>query len=184
MAINVKCDPLNSNFDAPIGPPIPGMPGFSFDVNFPTVPTDWLKGFPEDILNLLKRLKLRMPGGASLQHAVDSLAKGISNILSKMLNYLNLFMGFYMMILAIVEMIVCVIKVLCAFPNPFSVFRAVKRLIRNCLPIFISIVFPYFALLLLLLALIELLIALIEYIINMIKRLINQLLKNFRRLKA
>jgi hypothetical protein len=118
MALNVKCDPLNSNFDAPSGPAIPGMPGFSFDVNFPTIPTDWLKGFPENITELLNRLKLRMPGGGILQDVVKNLAQSISSILSKMLSYLNLFMGFYMMILAIVEMIVCVIKVLCAFPNP------------------------------------------------------------------
>jgi hypothetical protein len=113
---------------------------------------------------------------------VDNLAKDVAKIISDLLSYLNIFMGFYMFVLAIIEMIMCIINVLCAFKNIFKMIRAVKKLITKCMPIFISIVFPWFVLLNLLLTLIAILLALIEYIILMIKRLIEQIIKNLRKL--
>ncbi len=182
MPLNPKCDPLVNNVNSPIGPPLPGLPGFTYDINIPTIPMPDLDGIPEDILNLLRRLKLKLPGGGLLQDLVDSLAKTVAKILSSLLGYLNAFLGIYFFVLALIELILCVIKVLCAFPKPWSVIRAVKRLLRKCIPLFIQICFPFFALLLLLLNLIAILIALIEYIIQMILRLIKQLLKNLKKL--
>ena len=182
MVYNKQCDPLQNNVNFPKGPPLPGMPGFGLDINFPTIPFPDL-GIPEDILNWLRRLKFNLPGGGLLQEYVDKLTKSVASILSNLLAYLNVFIGYLMFAMAIIEMILCIIKVLCALPKPWSVIRAVKRLLRKCIPIFISICFPFFAWLLLLLSLIELLLALIEYIIAMIIRLIKQILKNLNRIK-
>lgn len=182
MAQNPKCYPLQYNVNSPVGPPLPGVPGFSVDINFPTAPLPSLKGIPEDIISWLNRLKLKLPGGGELKEAIEKLSRTISSILAKLLGYLNLFMGYLMFAMAIIKLILCIIKTLCAFPNPWSVIRATKRLLRECVPLFISICFPYFAWLILLLSLIELLLALIEYIIMMIIRLIKQIIKNMLRL--
>jgi hypothetical protein len=62
-------------------------------------------------------------------------------------------------------------------PNPVKVLRAVKRLVKRCLPAFLSL-FPWAALLAMILALLLLLLALIQYIIAKILQLIEDLLKN------
>lgn len=183
MGLNAKCSPFNNTINSPTGLPLPGLPGFAFDINFPSSGLPGLDGFPENILSWLNKLKLKLPGGGSLQTFIDSLAESVAKILSNLLNYINIFMGFYYFVLAIVEFILCIIKVLCAMPKPWSIARAMIRLIRKCLPIFITIAFPFFALLILLMSLIAILIALIEYIIEMIKRLIKQLLKNLKKLR-
>ncbi len=184
MAKNKKCDPISNNFNpGPIGPPLPGPPGFGLDISFPEIPLGLPEGIPEDILSWLSRLKFAIPGGGFLQDTLDGLTKKITSIISSVLGYLNVAVGWYLFILAIIELILCIIKVLCAMPKPWSVVKAVKRLIRKCMPIFISICFPFFALLLLLMSLIAILIALIEYIISLIKRLIEQIKKNLAKLK-
>lgn len=182
MVQNPKCSPLEYNVNVPSGPPLPGTPGFSFDINFPTAPLPSLSGIPEDIISWLNRLKLKLPGGGVLQKYVDSLAAKISDILATLLGYLNAFMGILMFVMAIIKLILCIIKTLCAFPTPWAVIRSIKRLLRECIPLFISICFPYFAWLILLLSLIEILLALIEYIIMMIIRLIKQIIKNIKRI--
>lgn len=184
MAKNKKCDPISNNINpGPIGPPLPGPPGFGLDLSFPNIPLNLPQGIPEDILSWLNKLKFGLPGGGFLQDVLDSLTKKITSILSSVLGYLNVAVGWYLFALAIIELILCVIKVLCAMPKPWSVIKAVKRLIRKCMPVFISICFPFFAFLLLLLSLIAILIALIEYIIALIKRLLDQIKKNLNKLK-
>jgi hypothetical protein len=183
MTYNTKCDPLNNNINVPSLFPIPSITDFGLDLSFgnPTIPN--ISGIPEDILSFINRLKLTLPGGAYLKDIVNDLQKTISAIIANLLGYLNLFLGFYFFVLAIIELVLCVINVLCAIPNPFSMVRRVKKLIRKCIPLFIQICFPFFVFLALLLALLALLLALIEYIIALIRRLIDQLLKNIKRLK-
>ena len=183
MIYNTKCDPLNNKINVPQLSPLPGMPGFGFNLNYkgPTLPS--LEGIPEDIMKYVDMLKLALPGGAFLKHQIESLQQSISKIIASLLSYLNLFLGFYFMLLSIIELSLCIIQVLCGVPNPFSLVRRLKKLKRKCIPIFISICFPLFALLALLLALISILLALIEYIIALVKRFIEQLLKNVKRLK-
>ncbi|MFZ4399367.1 MAG: hypothetical protein ACOYO1_04970 [Bacteroidales bacterium] len=182
MAKNKQCDPLLNNINVPMGPPLPGAPGFSFDSNmFGFIPPD-LGDFPGNILDWIKKLKFNLPGGGLLQEMIESLTETISKVLSRLLSYLNIIMGFLMFALAIVELIMCIIKILCAFPKPWSVIRAIKRLLTKCLPIFITICFPFFVWILLLLSLIAILIAIIEYIVMMIIRLIKQIIKNIKRI--
>lgn len=183
MAYNEKCDPLKNHMNVPILPPIPGLKGFTADLNFPTLGLDLPDGIPEDLLDWIRRLKFNLPGGGLLQEILESLQETIAEIISHLLGFLNMFLAFYNFIMAIIEIIMCIINVLTAAMNPLKMIKRIKCLIRKCLPIFITIVFPFLALLLLLLNLLALLLALIEYIINLIKRLIEQLLKNIRRLK-
>lgn len=181
MVQNPKCSPLENNINVTPGPPLPGAPGFSLDLNIP-LPDLALDGIPEDILSLLRKLRFKLPGLGVIQSIVDSLTETVTKILSDILSWLNMFLGVYMFIMAIIELIMCIIQVLCAIPNVWAMIKAVKRLLRKCLPLFITIVFPWFALLNLLLALLALILALIEYIILMIIRLINQIIKNLKNL--
>ena len=81
MAKNKQCDPLLNNINVPIGPPLPGAPGFSFDSNmFGFIPPD-LGNFPGNILDWIKRLKFNLPGGGLLQDMIDSLTETISKVL-------------------------------------------------------------------------------------------------------
>lgn len=183
MTYNTKCDPLNNKINVPQLSPIPPMPGFGLDLSFPMPQLPSLEGIPEDIMKYVNMLKFPFPGGAFLKYQIQSLQERITAIIASLLGYLNLFLGMYFILLALIELILCIINILCGLMNPFSVIRRVKKLKRKCIPLFIKICFPFFALLALLLALIAILIALIEYIIALIKRLIEQLLKNVLKLK-
>lgn len=182
MTQNPKCSPLENNINITPGPPLPGLQGFGFDLNLGLPQPALPEGIPEDILSWLRKLRFKFPGLGNLQSYVDSLSQTVSKIISDLLSYLNVFLGFYLFALAIIELIMCVINVLCSLPNMWATIRAVKKLIRKCLPLFISICFPYFVLLNLLLSLLAILLALIEYIILMIRRLIEQILKNLKKL--
>jgi hypothetical protein len=184
MAYNAKCDPLNNNIDIYPLPPLPGLPGFSLDVNFPTIDIPFPAGFPEDILDWVRRLKFVLPGGGILKEILDSLQKAIASIIADLLGFLNLFLSMYNFVIAIIEIIVCIINVLTAMMSIRKTIKRIKCLIRKCFPLFIRIVMPFLALLALLLALIAMLLALIEYIIELIKKLIEQILRNIKRLKS
>lgn len=183
MAYNKNCDPLNKQYDVPILPPIPGLDGFTADLNFPTLNIDLPEGIPEDLLDWIRRLKFNLPGGGFLEGILRSLQDTIAEIIARLLQGLNMFLSIYNFIMAVIEIIICIINVLTAFKSVRKMIKRIKCLVRKCFPIFVRIVMPFFALLALLLNLLALLLALIEYIIALIKRLIEQLLRNIRRLK-
>jgi hypothetical protein len=182
MTQNPKCSPLENNINIKPGPPLPGQQGFGFDLNLGLPQPALSDGIPEDIISWIRKLRFKLPGLGALQSYVDSLTQTVTKILSDLLSYLNVFLGFFLFALAIIELIMCIINVLCSLPNMWATIKAVKKLIRKCLPLFISICFPYFALLNLLLSLLAILLALIEYIILMIRRLIEQIIKNLKKL--
>lgn len=177
-----KCKTNLNNFD--IGPtvPYPTLPGFGLNINIPGFDIPFPEGFPENIFDLLNKLKLRWPGGISLSGLLDNFMRKLSQLISNLLTQLATFLAIYNLILAIIEMIICIIEVICAAFHPIKFQKKLKRLFRYCLPIFISI-FPFLALLALILAIIALLLALIEYIIAMLKKIWEELKKNFERLE-
>jgi len=183
MAYNKNCDPLSKTFDVPILPPVPGLPGYTLDVNFPTFGIELPEGIPEDLLDWVRRLKFSLPGGGFLKDILRSLQDTIAEIITRLLASLNLFLSFYNFIMAIIEIIICIINVMTAFKNIWKMIKRIKCLIRKCFPLFVRVVMPFFALLVLLLNLLALLLALIEYIINLIRRLVEQLIKNIERLE-
>jgi len=182
MAYNQNCDPLSKTYDVPVLPPIPGLPGFTLDINFPTLGLELPDGIPEDLLDWIRRLKFNLPGGGLLEDILRSLQDTIASIIARLLSLLNLFLSVYNFIMAIIEIIICIINVLTAFKSIRKMIKRIKCLIRKCFPIFVRIVMPFFALLALLLNLLALLLALIEYILELLRRLIEQLLRNIRRL--
>jgi len=177
-----KCKTDLLNFD--IGPtiPYPTLPGFGLNLNIPGPDIPFPEGFPENIFDLLNKLKLKWPGGISLNGLLDNFMRKLSQLISNILSQIATFLAIYNLILAILEIIVCIIEVLCALISPRAVKKKIKRLFRTCIPIFLSI-FPFLALLALILAILALLLALIEYIIALIKKIIDELIKNFRRLQ-
>jgi len=182
MAYNKNCDPLSKTFDVPVLPPIPGIPGFTLDINFPSLGIDLPPGIPEDLLDWLRRLKFNLPGGGILEGILRSLQDTIASIIARLLALLNLFLSMYNFIMAILEIIICIINVFTAFKSIRKMIKRIKCLIRKCLPIFVRVVMPFFALLALLLNLLALLLALIEYILELLRRLIEQLTRNIKRL--
>jgi hypothetical protein len=183
MAYNKNCDPLKYQYDVPILPPIPGLDGFTADLNFPTFGIELPDGIPEDLLDWIRRLRFNLPGGGILEGILRSLQDTIAEIIARLLQSLNLFLSMYNFIMSIIEIIICIINVLTAFKSIRKMIKRIKCLIRKCFPLFVRVVMPFFALLALLLNLLALLLALIEYIIDLIRRLIEQLLRNIKRLK-
>jgi hypothetical protein len=74
-------------------------------------------------------------------------------------------------------MISCIIDVICALSNPFKLIRAIRRLIKTCLPPFLNL-FPWAALIAMILSLLLLLLALILYILERVLEIIRDLLLN------
>src|SRR5690606_24531434 len=70
-----------------------------------------------------------------------------------------------------------IIEILCAIPNPWKMMSAVRKLFKRCLPNFLSL-FPWLALIAMILALLLLIIALIEYLIAQILKLVEDIIAN------
>lgn len=172
------CNPNDNSLTPPnLGPP-PNL-GFGPIYAPPQIPFPDLslpEGIPEDIVELLESLFIRIPGGrisATPDLSLDSVFDVVSSLLTKLAPYL----AFYSFIQSLLNMIICIIEVLCALINPFKTIRAVRRLFKQCIPDFLSM-FPFIALIAMILAFILLLIALIEYLINIIIQFINDIIAN------
>jgi hypothetical protein len=174
-----KCKTDLNNFD--IGPGIPGpsMPGFGLNISVPGLDMPFPEGFPENIFDLLNKLKLKWPLGIDLSAAVDKFMRTLSQLLSNIMTQMSVFLALYNIIVAIIQMIVCIIEVLCGLIRKAP--KKLRRLFRKCLPLFISI-FPFLALIALILAILALILALIDYIVAIIRKVWDELKKNFENL--
>lgn len=160
-------------------PPGPGIPGFGppfspIQIPLPDLdlPTDLL----EDILELMRRLGALFPSSL-FKPNLDSMMKNILDFISSILDQIAPFLSFYNFIMALLNLIVCIIEVLCAIPNPFAVAEKLRVLFAECLPPFLNL-FPWLALIAMILALLLLILALIEYIIRTIIAIIEQIIRN------
>jgi hypothetical protein len=175
------CSPLDVSLDLPDGPSGPSIPGFGspFVLNIGGIP--FPEGFPEDLLELLDKLKMLIPSG-TLKPALNlNFGKDIFDAIMKLLDQFLPFLMLYKFFLPILNIIICIIEVLCALKNPFKLVRAIKRLFRKCIPAFLNL-FPIFALIIMLISLLMLLLALIKYIIEQILKFIKAILRNIRAL--
>jgi len=174
----MPCDPSNNSLNPPNIPGIP-IPGFGIpfsplsiplpDFTFPT-------GFPENILDLLNKLTALFPS-IEFKPSLDDLTNSVLKAISTVLSQIAPFIGLYKFFQAALNMILCIIEVLCTLPNPFRLIRAMTRLFKRCLPDFLNL-FPWLALLAMLIALLLLILALIEYIINRLIAFIKEIIKN------
>lgn len=167
------CDPLS---DSSFSPPSPsGIGGFAIplpDLNIP---------FPAismpDLTQLFNEITLILPPGTLRPNFEPDFANdvyaGINDILSKFTPFLMAYKFF----LPVLNLILCIIEILCALMNPFKVFRAIRRLFRECIPEFLAI-FPFFALPIMIISLLLLILSLIEYLVNRILQMILIIIDN------
>lgn len=174
----MPCSPSDNTLNPTVVPGIPipgfGLPFSPIQIPLPDfdLPTDLL----EDLLDLLEKAKALFPGGL-LKPNLDLGTKSILDAIAKILNMLAPFLAFYNFIMALLNMIVCIIEILCAIPNTFAVALKLKKLFTECLPPFLNL-FPFLALIAMIIALLLLILALIEYIIRTIIAIIEAIIRN------
>lgn len=174
----MPCDPSSNLLNPPVSPGIP-VPGFGLPTSpvQPPIPGFELPdGFPESVLELIQQLQIPWPGGI-LSPQIDNfsatLLKAVMNVFNQLMPWLSLYKFF----LAALDLIVCIIEILCALTNPFKLIRAMRKLIKQCLPPFLNL-FPWLALISMIISLMILLISLIIYVISRILAIIDDLLNN------
>lgn len=177
----VKCDPNSNDLNPNNLGPLPPIDGFGIPVSPVQIPFSDLQlpeGIPEDIITLINQLITRIPGGPITAN-IDNFSKDILDILSSLLNQLAPYLSLYRMIQPVFNIILCIIDVLCALTNPFKLISAIRKLFKRCLPDLLAI-FPFAALLALILALLLLLLALIQYLIERILAFIDEIIANLQ----
>lgn len=177
----MSCNINDLNINIPSGPSS-GIPGFGKPLAIDLPTNLFPDGFPEDILEIFDKISLLLPSGILKPNLNIKFQKDIFDGILNLLNKFFPFLLLYKFFLPVLNLIVCIIEVLCAFPRPFKMRKAVKKLFRNCLPDFLRM-FPIFALIAMIMSLLYLLLQIINYIIAKIKNLIDQLRKNIQMLK-
>lgn len=175
----MPCDASLNNIDPGAFSPFPGLDLAPIQVPFPNIdiPTDLL----EDLLDLINSLGLLFPSGL-FKPNIDDFTQELMKLISNLLTQIAPFLSFYNFIMALFKLILCIIEVLCAIPNPFKIATAMVKLFTECLPPFLNL-FPWLALIAMIIALILLIIALIEYIIAVILAIIEEIIRNILILK-
>lgn len=179
------CDPAANNINIADPGPGPSIPGLGLPFSVPKTPFPDIQipeGIPEDLNDLVERIFALFPASIKFQPNTDGFTKDVWDVLASLFNQLAPFLGFYKFIQALLNIILCVIDVLCALMNPFALIRAIIRLFKRCLPDFLSL-FPWIALIVMILALVLLLIALIQYLVETIRAYIQQIIENIQILK-
>lgn len=171
-----KASDLSMDAGAISPPSIPGFGPpfnpFQFDLPDLDLPLDLI----EDLLELMRQLGALFPSGL-FKANLDSVMKNVLDFIASILNQIAPFLSFYNFIMALLNLIICIIEVLCAIPNPLAVASKLKRLFSECLPPFL-LLFPWLALIAMIIALILLILALLEYIITTILAIIEQIIRN------
>lgn len=169
----MPCTPIKDNQVSP--PNAPGVSGFANNLpglNIPFSPIDNV-----DLNALFNQLGLLLPPGALKANldpdVVNELYKGVNNILTAFGPFLLLYKFF----LPVLNLILCIIEVLCALLNPFKLPGAISKLFRVCLPEFLSL-FPFFALVIMVISLLLLMVALIEYLVARIIQIMEIIIAN------
>jgi hypothetical protein len=174
---------VNNNLSPMIIPvyPVPGLPTIPLaPIQIPIPGFEFPEGFPEKILELIEQLSSLFPGG-TFAPQLDDITQTILSAIASIFTQIAPFLAFYNFIMALLNMVLCIIEVLCAMPNAYKTYKAIKKLFKVCLPAFLAL-FPWLALLLMILAILLLILALIEYIINRLLQIIEDLLRNIRAL--
>lgn len=174
----MPCSPNDVSLQIPDGPSGPAISGFGvpFSLKIPNL-NPFPDGFPEDLLDLLDKLKLLIPPGALNAQLNPNFGKDVFDAIMKLLDQFMPFLMLYKFFLPILKLIICIIEILCALTNPFKLIKALINLFRNCIPEFLNM-FPIFALIIMIISLLLLILALIEYIIAQILKFIRAILRN------
>lgn len=177
----MPCSPNDNTLNPGILPPYPPIPGFGIpfapiQIPFPDISLP--EGIPEDLLSLMNDFFSNFPGGPYTPN-LNNFSKDILDAIASLLNTFAPFLGFYRFIQALLNIVMCIMDVLCSLSSPLAVIRAMRRLFKKCLPDFLNL-FPWLALLAMIIALILLLIALIAYLIQQIVAFIERIIENLK----
>ncbi len=173
----MSCDPNQTHINLPTTPGIPLAPFGGIPFSSPQLPIPNLN-LPniESVLDLINEFSAILPGGTlkpNLNDTTNSILVAIMNLLDQLAPYLSIYNFFQ----SAFNMILCILEILCAALNPWKMFRAMRKLFKTCLPNFLSI-FPWLALLAMIISLLLLIVALIEYIIATVEKIIEDLIAN------
>ncbi len=174
----MPCDPGDNSLNPIIGPP-PQIPGFGSPfspIQIPLPDFDLPTELLEDLLDLMQELGALFPSGL-FKANTDGFMKNVLDFIANILSQLAPFLSFYNFIMALLNLIICIIEVLCAIPNPFAVASKLVKLFQECLPPFLNL-FPWLALIAMILALLLLILALILFLIETILAIIRELIEN------
>lgn len=174
----MPCSPSDISLNPVVLPPPPAIPGFGlpFVSGLPFPDIKLPDGIPEDFLALVKQLAALIPGG-KLFATQTNFSKDILDVLASLLNQLGPYLAIYNFFQALLNMILCIMDVLCSLMNPFALISALNRLFKNCLPDFLNL-FPWLALIAMIIALLLLLLALLDYLLSQILAIIRDIIEN------
>lgn len=173
------CDPADNNLNPDIFGPPPITPNFGLPFAPPSIPFPDISlpdGIPEDLLDLVRTLLANIPGGPLLPN-LNEFSKTVLDAIASLLNQLAPYLALYRFFQALLNIIGCLIDIMCAMFNPFRVAAAIRRLFKRCIPDFLNL-FPWLALLAMIIALLLLLLALLKYLIEAIRKLIEDIIRN------
>jgi hypothetical protein len=174
----MPCNPSANTLNPPYVPPI-DIPGFGLAISPIQIPVpgfEFPNDFPQTILDFINNLTIPWVGG-NFSPNLDDLSNSILKALSNLFTMIAPFLSLYNFFQALLNLIICIIEVICAIANPFALVAAVIKLFKTCIPPFLNL-FPWIALIIMILSILLLIIALIEYILARILQLIEALLAN------
>lgn len=155
---------------------IPGFGSPFSPIPFPLPEFDLPLDIIEDLVDLMNKIGALFPSGLFKPNP-DNFMKQALDFIMNILNQIAPYISLYNLFFAALKLIACIIEVLCAIPDPFAVAFKLKKLFAECLPPFLNI-FPWMALLAMLIALLLLILALLEYLLNTLLGIIKELLAN------
>lgn len=168
----MPCAPLVGSQVSP--PPFSGS-GFSPQLPPLNIPFG-SQGMP-DLNELQSILQFITPAGSFRPHFDPHYLNNVYGAVNDLLNRFMPFLMVYKFFLPILNMILCIIEVLCSLMNPFKLSSALSRLFRVCIPELLAL-FPFFALIIMIISLLLLIISLIIYLIERIILIMEILIAN------
>ncbi len=177
----MPCDPNDNSLNPGAHTPYPAIPGFGVPtapIQLPFSDFNFPEGIPEDLEALVNALGLMFPSGL-IKPNLDNFSKNILDAVVSLLNQIAPYLGLYKFFLAAFNLILCIIDVLCSLLNPWKLRSAIRRLFKRCLPDFLAL-FPYIALIPMIIAMLLLLIALIKYLIATITAYVEEIIANLQ----
>lgn len=171
-----KVGDISLNVSGGTGPNIPGFGPITAPIPFPLPNFDLPTDLVEDLLALMQQLQALFPSSI-FKANLDSVMKNVLDFIANILSQISPFLSFYNFIMALLNLAICIIEVLCAIPDPIAVAHKLKKLFSECLPPFL-LLFPWLALIAMILSLLLLILALLQYIIETILGIIQQIIEN------
>jgi hypothetical protein len=136
-----------------------------------------LQPFSVNGLNVEQLLHFQAPAGMLLKPLAGAMAHSIEPAINSLMKQLGPLMSAYGFLMPLIQVIVGIIEVICALMNPFSVRRAVRRLMRKYLPQLIAM-FPPLAGVVIIISIIKMILAIVFFILTVVWPMIKLILHN------